>query len=567
MIYKGIKFLGGSLKSTIISRYKHIKRYRDILRVLSKNGFGYFTEILQSNIPLIHFRKRSRPTEPISVTAKRLRKVLEELGPAFIKLGQLLSTRPDILPPVFIDQLELLQDNVTPESFQKVEATLKSELGKPISDIFQSIEIEPLATASIGQVHRARLFNGIDVVIKVQRSNVAQQIAVDLEILSDIAAFLESKFDWAKRYRLSSLVDEFSTTLRDELDYSGEAVNATRLRQNLSEFSRIVIPGIHWEYTTAKVLTMDYQTGYKISSEEFFENIPDKVLLAQEIIGALLKQIIVDGFFHADLHPGNLLFTADGRVVLMDFGMVGRLDEHSRDQLTGMLIKGLRKDVDGLVDTLVQMGATENPVDRNGLRREIFYLLDKQYYRSLEQIRVGEVLQEMIRISLKYHIIIPRELIAVSRSIVLLESLVERLDPQLNWIESLTPYSKKLLKERLSPAYLSKKSARYLGHLGGLLRELPDSAYQIIKKMDEGKLQLILEHQHFDRFIQKINLIGNRLSFSLIISALIVGTASLLSQRAAPSFLWHLPIAELGFVVAVFLGIWLLISIIRSRKF
>lgn len=548
----------------ILSKYKHLGRYREITQILSKHGFGYLLEAIPANLHWFNLWQKKRSVEPARITAERLRQVLEELGPAFIKLGQLLSTRPDLLAPVYLEQLEQLQENVSPEPFTVIKRTIETEFKKPLDHIFPTIDPCPLATASIGQVHRGRLTNGTEIVVKVQRTGIVERVKVDLEILADVAEFLEARLDWARRQRLRSLVAEFSETLRDELDYTTEAHNAQRLRANLRAFQNIIIPRIYWEYTSAKVLVLQYHAGDKIP---VFSSpaTPTRAKLARQLVAAVFQQIIADGFFHADLHPGNIRLNANGQLVLLDFGMMGRIDTQVQEQLALLLIQVISKDLDGLTDTLIHLDTLSGDTDRNGFRREIFFLLDKHLHHSLKQLSLGRILQDLIRIVLKYQIVLPREFISVFRTLILLEGVLERLDPSLNWMELAAPLAQKILQEHWKPEYILKKNGKYLQHVSGNLLRLPESFNQTLQKAAAGKLRVTLEHQNFDQFILKINLIGNRLAFSLIIAAIIVGT-SLIAQRTDFSFLWGLPISELGFIIALLMGIWLLISIIRSGK-
>lgn len=552
------------MKRSVIHHYKYIRRYREILSVLTRHGFGYLLEALHININFIPFWRKTEITEPTAVTAERLRRVLEELGPTFIKLGQLLSTRPELLPPAYIDQLEQLQDKVNPEPFPTVQATIEQELGRSLAAVFNHLDPVPLATASIGQVHRGVLTDGKTVAVKVQRAQIAEKIRADLDILIDVAHFLESRFNWARQHHLVGLAEEFAATIRDELDYTTEAANAARLKENLQSFQCIRIPEIYKQYSTAKVLVMEYLPGLKLGADIAWDKFSPQQM-AKELMAAFCKQIMEDGFFHADLHPGNFQITADGCIVLMDFGMMGRIDEVFRDQLLFLFIKGYTKDSDGVANLLIRLGSSDILVDKAALRRDIYTLLDKYHSRTLDQIRIGPLFQEIIKIALKHHIHIPRELVMVSRSILLLESLVERLDPTLDWVTAVQPLIRKLIRYRLEPNRLIKKARDYTINTVTSLAEIPEMLHQVLRRVEEGKLQLTIEHLYFEEFMQKTGRLGNRLSFSLIIASIIIGT-SLIAQKSADSFLWRLPISELGFIVAVIMGLWLIISIIRSGK-
>lgn len=553
------------LNSLALFKIRNIKRYQEILRILTKHGFGYILENLHLKISLNPFRKEKVAKHLPFHSAERLRLVLEELGPTFIKIGQILSTRPDLLPATYIQQLERLQDDIFPESFNKIQATIGQNLNRPLNELFQEINPKPIGTASIGQVHRGILITGESVIVKVQRSGVKKIVDTDLGILTVVTRFLENNTEWGKLYNLNGLIAEFSRSIHEELDYTIEASNAERIKENFTGDPTVIIPKIYWHYSAQEVLVMEYLEGTKISAPELELTQKAKKKLAEELINIVLKQILSHGFFHADLHPGNILIAGTGEIILIDFGMVGRIDSWTRNHLANLFLRLIKKDVSGVTNILIELGYTPVNVNKKGLQRELYYLLDKYSSLTVSQIKVGEIFREMMRLSLFYRIILPRDLYLVARSLVTLESNVERLDPEINWIKLAQPFGERLIHENLSPQNILNAGLNYFHDLSDLFGKLPDSIQSILSKIEEGKLQIVLEHRHFDKFITRLNLIGNRLSFSLIIAAIIVGT-SLIAQRVNYSFLWQFPIAEIGFVVAVIMGVWLLISIIRSGR-
>lgn len=545
--------------------YRHIQRYRQIINVISKHGLGHLLDFIGLKNPL-RFPGRQKKTNAYLSTAVRIRMVIEELGPAFIKLGQLLSIRPDLLPPNYLVQLEKLQEQVTPVSFDKIKEIIESELQQPLSAVFAELEPDPIAAASIGQVHAGRLLTGETVVVKVQRPGVKKIVTTDLEILGDIARFLESRTEWGRSYNIVGLVDEFSRTIRDELDYTVEAGNADRFAKNFQNDPTVRFPKVFWRYSTRQMLVLETVAGIKINdlagSEELAVN---KSIAAKNLVNAILKQLLIDGFFHADPHPGNILLAPNGAIHFLDFGMVGRLDNWMRERLVFLMFNLIQENVANIVDILMEIGDIKGDANRKVLRHEIFYLFDKYYHQPLNRIHIGTALHELLSLAWSYRFKFPKELSLIARCLFLLESTVSKLTPECSLLELSRPLGSKLLREQLNWRHLSKTGLTLFQNWLFFSLELPDRLKSIFRSAEKGELKLILEHQYFDSFITRLNLLGNRLSFSLIIAAIIIGS-SLIAQQTQLALFGSFPIAEAGFVVAVLMGVWLLISIIRSGK-
>ncbi len=547
------------------NRYRHIQRYRQIINVISKHGLGRLLDLTGLKNP-IHFPGRQKKVNSYRSTAVRVRMVLEELGPTFIKLGQLLSIRPDLIPPNYLVELEKLQEQVSPVSFDQIQKTIETELKQSLADVFQEIDPNPVAAASIGQVHLGRLLTGEAIVVKVQRPGIRKLVEIDLEILSDVAHFLESRTEWGRIYNITGLIEEFSQTIRDELDYIIEAENADRFTKNFQADSTVCFPKVFWAYSTHQVLVMEAISGIKITDSTGIEEMgPNKVIAAQNLVNAILKQLLSDGFFHADPHPGNVVIARDGAIIFLDFGMVGRLNNWMRERLSFLLLNLVRENVANIVDILMEIGDIKGNFNRRALRHEIFYLFDKYYHRPINRIQIGVALRELLGLALRYRFKFPKELSLIARCIFLLESTVAKLTPESSLLELSRPFGTKLLREQLSWRRLSKTGLTFLQDSLLFSLELPDRLKSLLRLAENGELKFILEHQNFDSFITKMNIIGNRLSFSLIIAAIIVGS-SLIAQQTQLALFGSFPIAEAGFIVAVLMGVWLLVSIIRSGK-
>ncbi len=553
------------MKPFFTKHYRHFQRYNEIIRVISTHGFGYLLEL--SSIRKVMRWPWHRKTEesPLHI-AGRFRMMLAELGPTFIKLGQVLSTRPDLLPAHFISQLELLQDQVPPVGFFEVRQTLETELRQSLESIFKAFNSTPLASASIGQVHEATLLTGERVAVKVQRPGIQKTIDTDLEIMYDAAGFLETRTDWGKLYKIQDFISEFARTIRDELDYIIEAKNADRFRENFKDDKDVLIPKVHWKLTTRKVLVLDYVEGSKIkASTELEQNGISKPEAARKLSKVFFKQLLIDGFFHADPHPGNILISKEGIILLMDFGMVGRLDGWLKERLVKILLSILRRDVNTLLMVLSEFSSKPFKGDQHLLKRELYYLLDRYYNRPLKDIELGSLFRELLEFSSRFQIRPPQELILIARCLVLLDNIITQLDPDTSLLELAKPFGPRLFFEKFAPQNLKKVLLEYLLDLTTAVTTLPGKATELLQMAGDGELKLRIEQHHFDLFISRLVILGNRLSSSIIIAAIIIGS-SLISFKTSASLFGHFPIAEIGFLTALVMGIWLLISMIRSGR-
>lgn len=554
------------MKPFFTNRYRHIGRYREIVNIISKHGLSQVLALLgiRTGLSLPWYRKEV--DQPTVSTAQRLRIVFQELGPTFVKLGQILSTRPDLLPPAYITELERLQDRVPPVGFEQIKTTLEQETGLSLQEVFARFNEKPLASASIGQVHEAVLLSGEHVVVKVQRAGVERVIQTDLEIMYDVARILEAKTEWGRYYKVVEMVDEFSRAIREELDYTIEGRNCDRMKKNFGEDTTVYIPVIYWEHSSTRVLILEYVEGIKITNEkELDKKGADRPELARRITNAVFKQLLLDGFFHADLHPGNLAVGKGNTIIFIDFGMVGRIDDHMKEQLGMMLLYIVRKDADGIVRVLIDMGDAYGKIDKPKLRRDINYLFDKYYNRPLGEIKIGQALRELLQLSFVYRIRVPVELVLMIRCLVLLESVVERLDDRVSIVDLAEPFGKKLLREKMVPGQLAKTASSYLFEMSTITTDLPRRIDNLIRTVEDGELKIKLEHKNFRNFVTNFNLVGNRLSFSVIVASIIIGS-SVIAQKNTQLLFGRVPIAETGFIVALAMGLWLIVSIIRSGR-
>ncbi len=546
-------------------QYKHFQRYQEIVRILGKHGFGFL--VRQQNTLESLRQKFFGGGKKYNLSASvRIRLTLEELGVTFIKIGQFLSTRPDLLPTEWIEELSKLQDQVPPFPFTEARNLIQAELGCPLEDIFASIETEPLAVASIGQVHRAVLHAEQEVVIKVQRPSIEKTIKTDLEILFDIASLLERHTDWAKMYNLKEIVLEFEEMLAAELNYLDEGHNMDIFRRNLGKNTKVCIPEVFWEYTTKKVLTMAYMAAVKLTAEDTLSGMDiDMEKVAVDLSNAVLKQIFVDGVFHGDLHPGNIMLLPDGQLVLLDFGSIGIIDEEIKEKFGRMLVAQISRNTATIIHIFLSMGIAPQNINRQVLQRDIEKVQHKYYGLPFSKINIGEAIQEFINIAFKHNIRLPAEFVRLSRTLAMLEGLVAKLAPHTSLMELAEPFGKDLLKKRLSLENFKKVIAQNIQEYEELLIPLPRKVVSLVNTLENGQFKIMLEHKDLGETVNKANHMINRLAFSIVLASLIVGL-SLILQRADRLIIWGIPIAEVGFVVAGVMGFWLLVSILRSGK-
>ncbi|QSQ09721.1 putative protein kinase UbiB [Koleobacter methoxysyntrophicus] len=484
----------------LYKRYSHLSRYRDIANILFKHGLGYVIDILGFREFLSYrmkFFKREKAKLPLSL-AQRIRMVLEELGPTFIKFGQLLSTRSDIIPAEIIKELEKLQDDVPPFSFEDVKTQIQNELGGSISEFFSEFEKKTLAAASIGQVHRAVLKSGENVVVKVQRPGIEKIVERDLDVLFDIARIAERRTEIGKIYSLTELVEEFARIIKEEMDYTREGRNADKFRKNFSNLNYIQIPKVYWQFTTKRVLTMEMVKGIKISNITKIKEMGfDSNLIAEKLARVFLKQVLIDGFFHGDPHPGNIFITEKGQIALMDFGVVGRIDDDLKFRFVNLILDIIKKDTDSIARDVLQIGIIKRKVDFRELKKDIREIFQKYSELPLIEISIGESLREVMGLAYKYNVVIPSDLTLLAKTTITLEGIIKNLSPAVSLIEMAEPFGRELIKERFSLRYIKRRTMKNISELSIVLSSIPIKIHSILEKMEEGKIRLNLQHTNF----------------------------------------------------------------------
>ncbi|OAT80366.1 ABC1 kinase family protein [Desulfotomaculum copahuensis] len=548
-------------------RYKHFSRYREIANVLVRHGFGY----LAQQFGLAEFtgprREHAGSREQPSLSpAERVRLVLEELGPTFIKLGQVLSTRADLLAPEYIRELEKLQDRVPPFPFAQVRERIQMELGQPLEEIFTSFDPVPLAAASIGQVHRATLAGGQEVAVKVERPGTEKTLSTDIEILYDVARLVDRHGPWREFYRWEEMVEEFERTVREEIDFVREGRHADTFRHQFAGDPTVYFPAVHWDYTTSKVLTLEYVEGVKLNAlaEPAGQGI-DRRLVARRLTDALLKQILLHGFFHGDPHPGNLAALSGDRVLFMDFGIVGRLDENLQEQIGNLVLGLVRRSTPQVLRAVESLGVLPPHVDREMLHRDIDALREKYYEVPLGEISLAESMSDVMTVAFRHRIRVPAQFTLLVKTLVTLDGVAVQLDPGLSIIELARPFGRRLLARRFSPEGLQRLIVEHLEDYHHLFTHLPRRLDRVLDQAGRGEIRIKTVNPEMSRIAGRLNAMVNRLVLGILLGSLIVGS-SLLVGRGYTVF-WGLPLAEAGFTAGGFTALALIISILRSRRF
>ncbi len=550
-----------------------ISRARRIAEVLIRNGLGFLAESmgLTRFVPRWPGRRVQADSKAAMRTPpERVRHTLEELGPTYIKLGQILSTRPDILSPAYIAELSKLLDSAPPVPVEAIRAIIEQELGGPLERWFATFSSTAIASASIGQVHRATLHDGTEVVVKVQRPGVESTMEADLRLLMRQARFLEARSTGVRNYRLVDIVEEFSQALREELDYTIEGRNAERLRRAIAE-QDVVIPQVYWDLTTRRMITLADVQGIKLTElDRLRAQGYDLADIAERIVRMYLQQIFVYGVFHADPHPANILI-CDHRIGLVDFGVVGYLTASVRENLGALLLALVRQDAEEMLYVIARMGATGAEADHDALRRDTQRLLMRYYGASLESLPIAEFLGDVMSMAFRHRLRLPADLALLARTLVVLEGVARGLDPSIVLAALLEPFAVQLLKERLSLKNAVMESIHTLREVEALLRVLPRRVDALTQRLERGQMTVGIEVHHLSQAMRKLDAIGNRLSFSVVVAAIIMGSALVMlgGEKAAtfrvPFTNIGLPIPQIGFVMAGLFGVWLLFSIVRSR--
>ncbi|QSQ15733.1 ABC1 kinase family protein [Myxococcus landrumensis] len=480
-----------------------LNRVRQITVIAARHGFGEVLE--RAGLWRILGRKEKVEVSPEAQrasTARRFRMLLNDLGPTFVKLGQVLSTRADLLPAEFIDELSLLQDNVDPIPLEQVHAQIRDSLGKDAKELFKQIDEVPLAAASIAQVHRAVTLEGDEVVVKVQRPDIAANIDSDLAVLRNLARLLEAVVEETGIYTPTGIVDEFDRAIHEELDFVNEATNVRAFLENHRERPYLKIPKVYSSLSSRTVLTLEFIRGVKINQAELSDE--DRKAIAQHILEASFRQLFDDGLFHGDPHPGNLLLLEGNRLALLDFGIVGRLSRPMQETLVMLCLAVALKDSDSVARILYRVGVPDARANLVGFRNDIEGILGQHLPTTLGQVDTRSLLRDLLDLAVKYRIRIPKEYAILSRASVSTEGMLRSLYPEMNIIEVVLPYAKELLAGRYDPMQLQGGLMRTLLRLQSMAADLPTQLSQILLDMESGKFTVTVRADQFEKLNENL---------------------------------------------------------------
>lgn len=548
-----------------MAAHKHAARYSQIVGVLLDEGLENFIDVtgLGRFRPRgVRVRRRANgEPEPIEV---RVRHTVERLGPTAIKIGQALSTRPDLLPPDVAHELRSLQDAVDPLDFEQIRPVIEAELGGTVDEVFAEFDREPLASASIGQVHAAVLPDGSRVVVKVQRPGVRELVETDLDIMMTQARFLTDRSDFGDKYDIAAIASEMVTAIRGELDYVAEAGNAERLGWAFRDDETVAFPKVYWEYTTSRVLTLEHFEGVRMNRIDLLDEAGfDRAELARRGIMCYLAQIFHLGFFHADPHPGNLFALPDGRVGFTDFGRVGWLSERCRDELADLLLAIVDNDPRLAVDVMLSVGSNADRVDVPAVQREVARLIGKYYNRALGEVRVRELLEDILRLAYDYKMGLPSELAVLLATLAVLEGVGSELDPKFDFVSVTRPFAREMVNARMQPSRIAANAGRNFRYMGRLLTGMPEALSRLVTRVGDGDLAVTVRPGGFESLLARFEEAVNRLAFALVVGAFVVGLSMIIAQYNMPQ--WFLVVATLALLAAIGVGSWFFISAVLAH--
>lgn len=557
----------------LTDKLRRLSRYKEIISLLGKYGFGYLVEEVGLT-QLLSFKDRIKADfekENTQEMGVRIRGLLEELGPTFIKLGQLLSIRSDLLPDDVIKELETLQDDVPPVPIAEIKEKLTHELGKPPEEIFHSFNDDYVAAASIGQVHEAVLWTGEKVMVKIQRPGIRKTVYTDLEILQDLSRLLEQNYDWAEQYKVTEITKELSDSIRKELDYVEEARNTETIAHQFEENEKIKVPEIFWDYTTSHILTMEKINGIKITDVHMKVADNEKRReLADLIVQAFVTQILREGFFHGDPHPGNMLYIEDaGQLAFIDFGQIGRLSGRMRYDTASMMIGLMREDTDMIVKALYRLSDVPSDVDEKEFYEDVDRISKTVSRVPLGEMNLGLTVKDLLSTAQEHRIIVPTELTMLGKTLITVEGIISGIDPKLNLIQLARPYAEELVMERYNPFNIGKRLFKDAEEISETITKIPGRVDEVLEQAADGELKLKISLSQIDSIFNKIDRISNRVSFSLTLLAFSIVVLGLIIGAAfgTNTLLTSIHALEIGFAVAFLMFLWILYSIIRSGRF
>ena len=553
-----------------ISVMRDLPRVHEISSILIRHGMGDtvrrlgLVTMLERAGRILHWKEESdiMRLEP----AQRFRRMLEELGPTYVKLGQVLATRVDLLPRHWIAELELLQDHVPPVPFELLLPQMEKALGRSPHEVFPTLNTVPRAAASIAQVHDATLPDGTLVVIKVRRPDIITKVEADLRIMGHLAGMIEAEIPEARRYQPRRVVQQFAKSLRRELDLAAEARSIERFGEQFADDPTVFIPKVYWEQTNAVMNVqerIDGIPGNRLAEVDAAGL--DRKLLAVRGANVVLKMILINGYFHADPHPGNVFYLPGNRIALIDFGMTGMLTHDRRNQITDLLIALLRKDERALLDVILEWSG-EAPVDEARLAADLIEFVFNYSSVHLRDISMGRLLSELTVIMREHHLVLPPDLTLLFKALITLEGLGRQLDPEFDMGEHVEPFMAQVLPLRYSPAAMAKRAEHGIREMTSVLMGLPRDLSRFFKELRKGRAHIDLDLKRLDRFGHQIDRSASRLTLGIMTASLVIGSSIVMTIQGGPKIFGMPVLGFFGFIIAVFNSIWIVLSIWRSGK-
>jgi ubiquinone biosynthesis protein len=542
-----------------------LARFKEIVVILMKYGFDDLVQRI--NIPGTQLIQRTGRTDHKVGTYERIRFILEDLGPTFVKFGQIMSLRPDLLPNPLIKELSRLQDEVPPVSFDKIQEVVEKDLSQPLQRVFSIFDVVPFAAASLSQVHKGVLREqGYIVSVKVQRPDIRRSIETDLDILAVVAERLRDRSEDLQTYDLPNLVRVIRKNLLREIDFTNEARNMKIARSQTYHSTDVYIPQVYYDYCSKRVLVTEYIDGDKLKDADQ-RTLESPEILARQGLKAAIEQILENGFFHADPHPGNILLSKERGLCLIDWGLVGRLTRKDRYELIDLLKSIVDKDGDAMVCTLLRIARSQKTFDKRNLERELLDLVDAYYPVPIKDLNIGNLLMAITELLGEYRLKLPANLIMMIKALVTAEGTARQIYPELNVVSEAEGLVKHLAAQRLKPEIAWRNLRTTLSNFWSTYRETPGLFLKIMDKIDRGELGLRTWHENLEGMQNTLDNISNRLAFSIIIGSLIIGSSMIITTGVSPLLFGYPALGVIGYLVSVLLGLWLIFNILRGKKY
>lgn len=550
-------------KFTFGKKYNNMKRYKEILSILSKYGFGFISEKVGEGIPFN--RLKSKLIDELS-RGERIKLAIEELGPTFIKLGQILSTRYDLIPEDISSELAYLQDHVYEVPVEDIKKIFKEEIGSDLDEVFEFFNEKPIAAASIGQVHRAKLKTGENVVVKIQRPNIRKTIEQDIQILNTMAEIVDGSLNEKGAMKTTDIVKEFSGSIMKELDYVHEAHSAQKMKINFRKNKTVIIPEIYWEVTSKRVITMEDIKGIKVNNIKIIQkNEWNAEKIAELIAKLFMQQVFLYGLFHGDPHPGNILIIDSETISFIDFGIVGYIDNKMLDFITTTLRATSDKNIDKIIEKLSDIDALTIETDEVGLRNDIFNIINYYFDLPMDKIDFGEGLNEFLLVLHKHNLRIPSQLTLLMKSMVTLEGTLKSLNPKFNLMKISSDIMDSVRKKKMEKISFTDAINTSL-NVYDTFKKIPDQMLSILTKVEKNQVKITMKQEGLDDLEREINNLTNKLSLSLLVSSLIVGSSIVIHADVKPKIFGVPLLGLVGYTFGLIIGFGFIISAIRSKK-